>query len=291
MAVPATVIDKFATLNGLRIHFLDWENLGAPAIVMLHGLRSYAHVWDGVAQPLAPDYSILALDQRGRGDSDRDPAAGYNTEAYVSDLEQFVDSLGLDRFILIGHSMGGANTIAYTARHPERVIAAVIEDMGPGSTSSAGSARISRELEETPRRFNSWAEAEAFWRKQRPLISDQALEERLRNTLKTGPDGGVIWKWDIEGIERARNNPSPRLDLWPPVRSLQCPTLVVRGALSDILPRETAEQMAGSNPSIRWVEVPNASHFVHEDNLEAFNREVGAFLSGLPLPSPLAGEG
>src|SRR2546426_3966397 len=98
MAVPATVIDKFATLNGLRIHFLDWENLGAPAIVMLHGLRSYAHVWDGVARPLAPDYRILALDQRGRGDSDRDPAAGYNTEAYVSDLEQFVDSLGLDRF-------------------------------------------------------------------------------------------------------------------------------------------------------------------------------------------------
>jgi pimeloyl-ACP methyl ester carboxylesterase len=281
MAAPATITDKFVSVNGLRLHYLDWENPGAPVIVMLHGLRSYAHVWDEVARPLASAYRLLALDQRGRGDSDWDPATSYNTETYVSDVEQFVDSLDLDRFILIGHSMGGVNTIVYTARHPERVLAAVIEDMGPGSTSSAGSARISREIDGTPRRFNSWSEAEAFWRKQRPLISDQALEERLRNTLKHGPDGGIIWKWDIEGIARARNNPGPRIDLWPPVRSLQCPTLVVRGELSDILFRETAEEMAASNPNLRWVEVPSASHFVHEDNLEAFNREVGTFLAAL----------
>jgi pimeloyl-ACP methyl ester carboxylesterase len=153
--------------------------------------------------------------------------------------------------------------------------------MGPDSTSSPGSARISREIEETPRRFASWSEAEAFWRHQRPLISDQALEERLRNTLKSAADGSITWKWDLEGIERARNKPGPRIDLWPPVRGLQCPTLVVRGALSDILSRETAEAMAASNPNIRWVEVPAASHFVHEDNLEAFNREVGGFLKTL----------
>lgn len=282
MAAGATVSDKFATLNGLRIHYLEWENPGAPMLIMLHGLRSYAHVWDGVARPLADSYHILALDQRGRGDSDWDPEASYNTEAYVSDLEQLVQTLDVRRFILIGHSMGGANTIVYTSRHPDQVIAAVIEDMGPGSTSSAGSARISREIEETPRRFASWSEAEAFWRKQRPLISDQALEERLRNTLKHAGGGEITWKWDLAGIERARNNPAPRIDLWPPVKSLQCPTLVVRGALSDILSRETAEAMAESNSNISWVEVPNASHFVHEDNLEAFNREVGGFLKDLP---------
>ena len=73
MAKPATVTDKFSTVNGLRLHYLDWENPGAPTIVMLHGLRSYAHVWDGVARPLADGYRILALDQRGRGDSDWDP--------------------------------------------------------------------------------------------------------------------------------------------------------------------------------------------------------------------------
>jgi len=281
MAAQTTVTDRFVSVNGLRIHYLDWGNPGAQPVIMLHGLRSYAHVWDGVARPLADSYHLLALDQRGRGDSDWDPEASYTTETYVSDLEQFVEHLGLDRFILIGHSMGGANTIIYTARHPDRVIAAVIEDMGPGSTSSPGSARITREIEETPHRFASWSEAEAFWRHQRPLISDEALQERLRNTLKSTADGGVTWKWDLEGIERARNNPGPRIDLWPPVRDLRCPTLVLRGALSDILSRETAEAMAESNPNIRWVEIPNASHFVHEDNLEAFNREVGSFLKSI----------
>ena len=282
MAAGATVADRFATLNGLRIHYIEWAKAGAQAIIMLHGLRSYAHVWDGVAQPLAADYHILALDQRGRGDSDWSPEAEYNTAAYVSDLEQFVQSLGLERFILIGHSMGGANTIVYAARHPDQVTAAIVEDMGPGAASSPGSARITREIEETPRGFASWAEAEDFWRKQRPMISDQALEERLRNTLTQTDGGDITWKWDLEGIERARQTAANRqFDLWPAVRALACPTLVLRGARSDILSRETAEAMAASNPNIKWVEIPNASHFVHEDNLVDFNRAVQAFLKSL----------
>ena len=93
MAAGATVSDKFATVNGLRIHYLEWENPAAPTIVMLHGLRSYAHVWGPVARPLADGYHILAIDQRGRGDSAWSPDAAYNTEAYVSDLEQLVDQL------------------------------------------------------------------------------------------------------------------------------------------------------------------------------------------------------
>ena len=121
------------------------------------------------------------------------------------------------------------------------------------------------------------------------MISDQALDERLRNTLKSAPDGGITWKWDLEGIARARQTPGPRVDLWPPVRDLRCPTLVVRGAVSDILSRETAEAMAASNPNIRWVEVANASRFVHEDNLDAFNQEVGTFLASLAVPSPATG--
>ena len=285
MAASATVADRFATLNGLRIHYLEWENPGAPTIVMLHGLRGYAHTWDGVAGPLAAGYHVLALDQRGRGDSEWSPTAEYNTNAYVSDLEQLVRQLGLSRFILVGHSMGGANTWVYTARYPEQVAAAIIEDNGPGSTSTPGSARINREIEETPRRFASWVDAEAFWRKQRPSISEVALEERVRSTLKRTESGEITWKWDLEGIGRARQAASAagsQVDLWPAVRSLTCPTLVLRGAQSDILSRETAEAMAATNQNVRWVEIPNATHFVHEDNLEAFNREVQAFLRALP---------
>lgn len=73
---------------------------------------------------------------------------------------------------------------------------------------------------------------------------------------------------------------APQVDLWPHVRNIQCPTLVIRGSLSDVLSRETAEEMARANPNIRWVEIPGATHTVHEDNLEAFNNEVSKFLLG-----------
>lgn len=280
MATQATITDAFVKINGLRIHYLDWGNPSAPTLIMLHGLRSYAHGWDGVARDFADRYHILALDQRGRGESDWDPQASYYTDTYVSDLEQLVQQLGLDRFILVGHSMGGANTLVYSSRHPEQVIAAIVEDMGPsGDTPSSGAERISKEIEATPREFSSWAEAEAFWHGQRPSISQEAMQTRLANTLKERSDGRIVWKYDLDGIARARGGAdAPRVDLWPHVRALQCPTLVLRGELSDILSRETAEAMVQVNPKVRWVEIPGATHFVHEDNLPAYNREVARFL-------------
>ena len=282
MATQAKVTEGSATVNGLRIHYLDWGDQKAMPMVLLHGLRSFAHDWDGVSQEFSDRYRVIAFDHRGRGNSDWDPELRYHTQSYVSDLEQLVDQLGLDRFVLIGHSMGGANTMVYASQHPDRVAAAVIEDMGPRSAvQSTGSNRIATELENTPMEFASWAEAEAMWRKQRPLISEEAMRLRLENTLKELPGGKVTWKYDLQGIMKVMQDPDParQVDLWPHVRGLQCPTLVLRGAMSDVLSGETAEEMAKANPNVRWTEVPNATHYVHDDNLEFFNQEVSRFLA------------
>ena len=101
------------------------------------------------------------------------------------------------------------------------------------------------------------------------------------------PGGRIGWKYDLQGIRRSWGRPGGvgQLDLRPAVRGLQCPTLVLRGALSDILARETAQAMADANPNVRWVEIPGATHFVHEDNPEAFNREVTRFLDDLRGPT------
>jgi esterase len=280
MTTQATAIDRFTTVNGLRLHYLDWGNAGAPPLIMLHGLRSFAHDWDVVSRQFCDRYHILALDQRGRGDSNWDPEGNYFTDVYVSDLEQFVDQLGLNRFVLMGHSMGGANAIVYAACHLEKVAVLVIEDIGPRSPIAppTGITRIARELENTPREFASWDEAEAFWRGQRPRISQEAMEVRLANTLKALPNGKIVWKYDIEGITKARADTSRQVDLWPHVRALGCPALLLRGAHSDILSRETAQEMARANTNIRWVEIPDASHSVHDDNTAAFNRELARFL-------------
>ncbi|MFD1538912.1 alpha/beta fold hydrolase [Nonomuraea guangzhouensis] len=266
---PTAGADRFTTLNGLRAHYVEWGEPDAPPIVLLHGLRSYARTWEAVAAALADRHRLIALDHRGRGDSAWDPAGEYVTDAYVSDLEQLVDALDLRRFTLVGHSMGGTNAIVYAARRPERVRLALIEDIGPGSSASgAGAERIRRELERTPRAFAGRDEARAYWRSVRPDVSQAALDSRVDNTVHAAADGTWVWKFDVEGIARARLDPEPgrSVDLWPHVEALRCPTLVLRGARSDFLPAETCAEMAARQPLITWEEIPEAGHYVHDDN-------------------------
>ena len=278
MSLRAAPAERFLKVNGLNLRYLDWSG-GALPIVMLHGLRGYAETWSAVAEQLPSRFRPLALDQRGRGGSDWGPWQGYWAGQYVSDLESFVDQLGLERFVLLGHSMGGTNTIVYAAQHPDRVAALVIEDMGPGaSVGSAGSSRIKGELGATPDSFASWAEAEAYWRAQRPNAPDEAVQSRVKYTLRELPDRRIAWRYDLEGIRRARLDPSLQVDLWPSVADLRCRTLVIRGAQSDFLARATAEEMARRNANLRWVEIEGASHYAHDDNFPDFNRALGQFL-------------
>ena len=279
MATQVTGIDKFVSVNGLRLHYLDWGNRGSRPIIMLHGLRGFAHEWDGISRELCDRYHVLALDQWGRGDSAWDPEANYNTDAYISDLEQLIEHLNLDKFILIGHSMGGGNALNYTSKHPAKVVGLVMEDVGPRSSKpSPGRERIAQEMVSAPDEFASWAEAEAITRRERPLATPEALKVRLENTLKRLPNGKITWKYDIRGFQKARANPSGQIDLWPLVRNLQCPTLVLRGAVSDVFSRETAQEMARANPKVQWIEVPNADHYLNDDNPEVVKREVSRFL-------------
>jgi pimeloyl-ACP methyl ester carboxylesterase len=268
----------------LRLRYLEWGRIDAPAIIMLHGLRSYAHTWEPVALPLAEQWRLIALDQRGRGESDWDPEHNYFADAYVSDLEALVQQLGLRRFVLIGHSMGGANAFLYAARHPENLLGMVIEDMGPGaSVGSDGAERIKRDLLATPGRFDTWDAAIAFWRRQRPNLSEMALASRIKHSLAEAGDGSIVWKHDAQGIASARLHATPEqlLDLWPLAKAVRAPTLVLRGEQSDFLSAQTAREMVDCNPLITCVDIPKAGHNVHDDNLEDFAAALHPFLDRL----------
>ena len=181
----------------------------------------------------------------------------------------------------MGHSMGGINSIIYASRHPHQVKAAVIVDSAPvGAALPPGRVRLARELENTPLEFPSWEAAEAFWRSERPNISDEAMKIRLANTLRLLPNGKIGWRYDLEGIRRARANPPPaeQDDIWGHIRNIRCRTLLVRGTNSDILSRGTAMAMVSENSNISLVDVPKASHYVYEDNPSAFMEELTKFL-------------
>ncbi len=279
-AGPAATGHSFRS-GDLRLHYLHWGSADGLPIVALHGLRAYAQTWQSLAGALAEDLShpcrLYALDQRGRGESDWGPVADYRTEVYVRDLENLVAHLGLDEFVLIGHSLGGTNALEYARLHPDRVRAMVIEDIGPGSSAAGeGAQRIRREMRETPMSFADWDAARAFWRSARPNLGEAGLASRLAHSMCE--DGGRIrWKHDQQGIAEARLTITPT-DLWPAVDAVRCPTLLIKGADSDFLPVATLEAVEARNPRFRPLIIEGATHYVHDDQAQTYNDAVVGFI-------------
>ena len=273
--------DFTIAISGLNFGVTEWGSANAWPVVMLHGIRGYRETFIGIAEALQPEMRVIAFDQRGRGESDWDPARNYYTDIYVADLAGIVDALRLANFDLLGHSMGGINAIVYAARCPQRVRRLVIEDAGPGAfEASAGAARIRKELATTPDRFASWEEAAAFMRELRPTVTEDARQQRLRSMLKPLPSGGFTWRYDHAGITAARLDPdaSRIVDVVPSLQALACPTLVLRGSRSDYLQPEMAQRMCELNPRISCVAISDAGHYIHDDQPARFAHAVTGFL-------------
>lgn len=273
--------DHTLSLNGLRFHVTEWGPQDGLPLVTMHGIRGYGETFAGVAQALQPRHRVIAFDQRGRGDTEWDPQRNYYTDAYVADLAALVDALGLQRFDLLGHSMGGINAIVYAAAHPGRVERLVIEDAGPGAfESSPGATRIRKELETTPVGFDTWDAASAFMRALRPTVTEEARQQRLHSMLKALPGGGFTWRYDHAGICATRLNPDPArvVDLRPHVAAIACDTLVVRGGRSDYLQPAMVQEMQALNARLQAIEIPDAGHYIHDDQPALFNEAIVRFL-------------
>jgi len=266
---------------GIRIR--EWGDPAAPAMVLLHGLRGYSGSWRKLAEAFSDSWRLVAFDARGRGESDWDAQRNYYTDAYLADLETVVDALGLDRFVLVGHSMGGTTSYCYAAKHPQRLLGLVVEDITAGSSlAGAGFERIVAEMAALPKRFADWGEARAYWRKLRPGVSDAAIEERLFESMRAADDG-VVWRYDAEGIAATRVAPDPArvVDLHPVIAAIRTPTLVIRGGNSDFCNLAKVEELEAGNPVLTHASVAGASHYVHDDAPESFARLVEGFLAGL----------
>ena len=268
-------------LRQMRFHFLEWGRADAPVIVLLHGGHQSAHSWDLVSLHLAERYRVLALDQRGHGDSEWARDVTYSSHEMSLDAEAFIGAMGLDRPVVIGHSMGGRNTMLLLRRNPRIARAAVIVDVGP-ELSEKGRAAIAGFVQ-TNQEFDDLEHFVRNVRQYDPYRSREHIERTVKYNMLERADGKYVSKCDSNprrlGIVRG-SGPLENITL-DDAAAFDLPVLLVRGANSNILAPDAAERFAAALPHGTLVTVPDCGHNVHGQNTKGFIGAVGGFLASL----------
>ena len=279
-----TVVDELIEMRGLRFHYRDWpcraeqRSGGAPTLVLLHGYTGHARSWDAFAAAMTDRYRVIALDQRGHGETAWAPAGAYGIDDMTDDLTAFVAALGLTGFTLLGLSMGGMVAMEYAGRRPPELAAVVIVDIAPELVSS-GAGRI-RDGAKASDIFASRDAAFAAARAANPRPPEAHHRHRVDHSLMRLEEGTWTWRYDRALREVSALRPRDAATAWRSCEAITVPTLLIRGAESDLLSPEIAARMARTIPGAAFAEVAGAGHSVPLDAPEGFLAAARGFLRG-----------
>lgn len=250
---------EFFMVGGRRLSYLDFGGPGVP-LLAFHGHYNEASTFVPLAEALAPRWRVIALDQRGHGESDRAPS--YERDDYVADIAAFQRHLGLGPVAVVGHSLGGVNAYQYAARHPGRVAALIVEDIG---------AVVNCDWTFTERLPRSAPSRQAL------ITALGATAPYLECSVRRSGDG---WGYSFDLEDTVWSQKALNGDHWDDWMSVRCPTLLVRGRRSDELAADHAGAMVARRVGqAELVELP-AGHVVHHDAPAEFAHAIRAFLAG-----------
>ena len=281
--------DAFVTVNGLRIHYVDWGNptLGTEArrakvtatpLILIHGLDRVARTFDHLVPHFTARYHVIAVDMRGHGDSGWDPQGRYLVEDHVGDVEGLVQQLGLKNITIWGNSTGGRVAQVFAGKHPELVSAVISEDVGPERPRQIAD-NYSRRVAQEDAGWASEEELLAQLRKSNAGVSDAVLVPYVRYGTKRRADGRLVWKRDPQLVKGF-----VATDLWRFVRDIKAPILYVIGGRSTIVPLETQEELKKTLPNARIVTMPGLGHYPSDEKPQEFLAIVDEFLKTTRQP-------
>jgi esterase len=213
-------VDRYATVNGLRIHYLEWGASGRQPLLLLHGIARVAHTFYHVAPHFSGDYHVIAIDMRGHGDSGWDPQGAYLVEDYARDIEALVEQLGLRDIVVWGSSTGGRVAQVMAGSLPERVAAAIIEDVGPERPPAISGRRADRMAKEE----NGWTTVDELLAQLKgdyPRTAEPVLRHFAHHGSKRRADGRIVWKRDpaiLKGFVPT--------EIWRFVRNIRTPSSI-----------------------------------------------------------------
>jgi pimeloyl-ACP methyl ester carboxylesterase len=261
----------YATCCGRELHFTEWGADHAPTVIAWHGLARTARDMDELAESLAGQFRVICPDTIGRGFSQwsPDPGSEYCIAFYARLAAELFEQLGIERAHWVGTSMGGAIGTACAGgllqpRMRARIQSLVLNDNAP-HLAPAAIERI-RNYAGNPPAFGTMAELESFYRQvYRPFgwLSDAQWRRLAQTSMRRLPDGRVTPHYDPAMVRQFIDHPDD-YELWEHWDRLRLPVLLLRGAESDLVLRETADEMTTRGPGplglLRVVEVPGCGH-------------------------------
>jgi len=270
--------DKFMAINGLKLHYLEWGDPRKETVLLLHGFANCAATWMPVGGALSPYMHVVALDQRGHGDSQWADQERYRMADFVSDVAFLLDGLSVQKIKLVGHSMGSAVAQYFAAEYPGKVDRLVIVDNGP-EIGEAVLKRILNHRTKVKTRFATLEEAADYLSRVDPLAPRELMLQETAYLTKKTDSGELTWKCHRMTSGSAGLPTEAELaERWEILGLITCPTLILRGAESGHLVRDVAEEMVKTMPRAELVEVEKAGHFIHRNNPGRFNELLSKFL-------------
>jgi pimeloyl-ACP methyl ester carboxylesterase len=269
--------DRFVTVNGLRLHYLDWGGEGKQPFIMLHGIGRIAHTFDHISPRFNKDYHVIAIDMRGHGDSAWSPEGAYLVEDYAKDLAVFIEQLNLRNVVLLGNSTGGRVVQVYAGTHPERVAKLVVEDVGPERTNEIASG-FARRVEQEDQGWASEDELVASLMRGGGKVSEELQRTYAHFGSKRRADGRIVWKRDPNLVKGFIPT-----ELWDQVLKIRCPAIYILGGNSSIVPPPTQQKLRENLPAVQIVTMPKLGHYPDQEAPEDYIRIVQTFLSGRRL--------
>jgi pimeloyl-ACP methyl ester carboxylesterase len=241
-----------------RLHYLEWNPSGATTLVLLHGVTANAWWWEDFARRIPRSRRLLALDQRGHGDSEWVTPPAYSPADYADDIGRFIDFCGVKDSVIVGHSQGGINALAFITARPTAARAVAAIDIALTSTSRRD--RFLVVLKNLPTVvYPDLATAKARFRlmPREGEIAPEVLARVAEKSLKEAPAGGFTFKFDRDSFFG-----SDGLNVLEAIRAVRVPLMLVRGGHSRIMTAAAADQALKSNPLVRLEVIDDSHHHV-----------------------------
>jgi pimeloyl-ACP methyl ester carboxylesterase len=277
----------------LRLHYVDWGNENAPALLLIHGGRDHCRNWDWVAERLSDRYHTIAPDLRGHGDSEWATGGSYNEINYVYDIAQLVLQKQMTPVTIIAHSLGGSIALLYSGIFPETVKKVVaIEGLGPSPEMQSrwretaidervrGWIQSKREnAGRLPRKYVTIEDAITRMQDEnKHLNAEQARHLTIHGAVQN-EDGTYSWKFDNTvrmGSGPAGLSVEEQRFIWSKITA---PVLLVRG-MESWASDPVSDGRIKHFKNAKLANIERAGHWSHHDQLDKFMEHVEVFLAG-----------